>query len=341
VIVKALASLAMVACVAATSSAQSVEDFYKNRQVTLISAAGAGGGYDIYSRLLAQFIGRHIPGEPHIVVQNMEGADGLTAINYVANIAPKDGSVISDTFSTMPFYLLVDGRNAKFDPRTLNWLGSLTKNYSVCIAWHTSSFKTLDDVMERSMRVSGTGALGWRSILPHLYNIVAGSKFEVITGYSTPNDYLAIERGEVDGSCTTYTTLLASEAEWISQKKIIFLAQFGSAAPPGLEGVPMGLDRVKTAEDRAAMELILAQQQTGGPYVAPPGVPADRVQALQAAFATTIKDPDFLAAAQKVKLPLIEPMEGAQIRALIQHAYQTPPDIVNRARALLQMSVKR
>jgi tripartite-type tricarboxylate transporter receptor subunit TctC len=341
VTVKATISLAMIACPATTSSAQKVEDFYRNRQVTLISASGAGGGYDTYSRLLVQFLGRHIPGGPHIVVQNRAGADGLTAMNYMANIAPKDGSVISDTYSTMPFYLLVDGRNANFNPLTLNWLGSLTKNYSVCIAWHNSAFKTLDDVMERTMRVSGTGALGWRSILPNLYNIVAGSKFETITGYSTPNDYLAIERGEVDGSCTTYTTLLASRREWINQKKIIFLAQFGSEVPLGLEGVPMGLDRIKTKEDRTAMELILSQQQTGGPYLAPPGVPADRVQALQAAFAATIQDPDLLAAAQKMNLPLIKPMDGVQIQALIQHAYQTRADVVSRARMLLQMSVKR
>ena len=127
--------------------------------------------------------------------------------------------MISDTYSTMPIYMLVDGRNAKYDARQINWLGSISKQVSVCIAWHDSSFKTLDDAMQRSMRVSGTGATGWRSVLPHLYNIVAGSKFDVITGYTTGADYLAVERGEVDGSCTTYDTLLASEIGWITRRR--------------------------------------------------------------------------------------------------------------------------
>ena len=165
----------------------------------------------------------------------MPGADGLTAINYVANAAPRDGATIADTYSTMPFYLLLDGRNAKFDPRQLNWLGSSTKNYSVCVAWHESSFKTMDDVMQHSMRVSGTGPPGWRSILPNLYNLVAGSKFEVINGYATNADLLAVERREVDGICTTFVTLLAREMDWINQKKIVFLAQFGAEGAPGLK----------------------------------------------------------------------------------------------------------
>ena len=320
------------------ASAQSVEDFYKSHQVTLIISSGAGGGYDVYSRLLARFIGSHIPGNPRIVPQNMPGADGLTAINYVTNVAPKDGSLISDTYSTMPFYMLVDGRNAKFDARQINWLGSISKALSVCIAWRGGSFNTLDDAMQRAMRVAGTGATGWRSILPHLYNIVAGSKFNVITGYATGADYLAVERGEVDGSCTTYDTLLASEISWIKDKKIIFLAQFADQPAPELPDVPLGLDRIKNADDRAAMELILAQQETGRPYLTPPGVPQDRVRALQAAFDATMKDPDFIAAANEANLWLA-PMDAQRMQVLIDKAYATPPSIVARAKSLLEQAV--
>lgn len=324
----------------ASASAQTTEEFYKTHPITLVISSGVGGGYDVYSRLLARFLGRHIPGEPRIVPQNMPGADGLTAINYATNVAPKDGSVISDTYSTMPFYMLVDGRNAKFDARQIHWLGSISKALSVCIAWHESSFKTLDDAMQRSMRVSGTGATGWRSVLPHLYNIVAGSKFDVITGYATGADYLAVERGEVDGSCTTYDTLLASEIGWIKDKKITFLAQFGDKPAPELPDVPLGLDRVKNKDDRAAMELILAQQETGRPYLAPPGVPADRVQALQSAFDATMKDPDFIAAAQQANLWLA-PMDAEHMRSLIEKAYATPPAIVARAKSLLEQAVEK
>jgi hypothetical protein len=171
-----------------------------------------------------------------------------------------------------------------------------------------------------------------------LYNIVAGSKFDVITGYATGADYLAVERGEVDGSCTTYDTLLASEIDWIKEKKIIFLAQFGDQPAAELPDVPLGLDRIKDKIDRAAMDLILAQQETGRPYLAPPGVPADRVQALQAAFEATMKDPDFIAATQEANLWLA-PMDAEHMRALIQKAYATPPEAVSRAKSLLEQAV--
>jgi tripartite-type tricarboxylate transporter receptor subunit TctC len=337
-IIRAILTLGMITCASVSGFAQTAQEFYKSHQITLIISSGAGGGYDAYSRMLARFLGRHIPSEPRIIVQNMEGADGLTAINYVTNVAPRDGSVISDTFSTMPFYMLIDGRNAKFDAQKINWLGSISKALSVCIAWHDSSFKTFDDALQRSMRVSGTGATGWRAVLPHLLNAVAETKFDVITGYATPADYLAIERGEVDGSCTTYDTLLASKIDWLKQKKIVFLAQFGLEPTPELPDVPMGLDRVKNPDDRAAMQLILAQQETGRPYLAPPDVPADRVHALQAAFDATMRDPDFIATAQQANLWL-QPMAAEQMRSVIEKAYATPPAIVSRAKSLLQQAV--
>jgi tripartite-type tricarboxylate transporter receptor subunit TctC len=321
--------------------AQTAEEFYKNRQISLVVSSGAGTGYDVYSRTFARFLSHHIPGEPHILVQNMPGADGLTAINYIANVAQHDGSVISDTYSTMPFYMIIDGRNAKFDPRGLNWLGSASKALAVCLAWQSSSFKTLDDVMSRSMRVASTGAVGWRAILPRLYNITAGSKFDVITGYGPNEDFQAVENGEVDGSCTFYDTLLASRNAWITQKKANFLVQFGDKAAPELPNVPLALDRIKNADDREAMELILAQQQTGHPYVAPPGVPADRVETLRSAFQATMKDPEFLAAAQQANLWLEDPMSGQEIRKLIEKAYATPPAIVARAKSLLEKAIKR
>ena len=274
-----LAAISAFGMVQSPAVAQTAAEFYKGRQLTIIISSGPGGGYDAYTRMLARFIGKHFKGgEPRIVLQNMPGADGITALNYVYNVAARDGSVIADTYSTMPFYNLLDGRNAKFDPLKLNWLGSISKAISVCIAWATTPFNTIDDAIAKPMRLSGTGAGGWRVTMPRLFNLVAGSKFEVITGYATPNDYLAIERGEVDGSCTTYDTLRATRMAWINDRKIRFLAQFGFGPTPGLEGVPMGLDRVRDPKDREAIELILSQQETGRPYVTPPDVPADRVQ---------------------------------------------------------------
>jgi tripartite-type tricarboxylate transporter receptor subunit TctC len=323
-----------------TARAQTVEEFYKNHPITLVVSSGAGGGYDVYSRLLARFLPQNIPGNPRIVVQNMAGADGLNAINYMNNVAPRDGSVIADTYSTMPFYMLLDGRNAKFDPARINWLGNISKALSVCIAWGVGSFKTIDDAMTRNMRVAGTGALGWRSVLPRLYNQVAGTKFEVVTGYATNEDYMAVERGEVDGSCTTYDTILASKNDWITRKQVTFLAQFGDKATPELPNVPLALDRIKNREDRAAMDIILSQQQTGRPYLAPPGVPADRVQALRLAFDATMKDNEFLAAARQGNL-WIAPMEAGPMETLIRNAYAAPPAIIERARSLLEKALPK
>jgi hypothetical protein len=189
------------------------------------------------------------------------------------------------------------------------------------------------------MRVSGTSPLGWRAVLPRLLNSVIGTKFDVITGYDTPADYLAVERGEVDGSCTTYTTLLATRMNWIEEKKITFLAQFGLETAPGLEAVPIGLDRIRNRDDRRAIDFILSQQEAGGPYLAPPGVPADRLAALEAAFEATVTDAEFIEASKKANLPLLSPINAAAMKTLVQGAYSTPPEVVTRAKALLAQAV--
>ncbi len=335
-----IAAVMMLATSAAAASAQNVEDFYRNRMMTLIVSSDAGGGFDTYSRSLARHITRHLPGKPGIVVQNMPGAGSLTALNYISNIAPHDGLVFSDTDSTMPFYKLLEGANSRFDPFELNWIGSISKQIGVCIAWHESSFKTLDDAMQRPMRLSGTGNAGWRVILPRLYNSVAGTKFEVITGYSATEVFLAMERREVDGACATYDTLLATKSDWLRQKKLTFLAQFGREPAAGLEGVPLALDRIKNPDDRVAMELILSQQLTGRPYVAPPKVPPERLAALRAAFDATMTDPEFLADTQKMRL-MVDPLTSVQFKALLDKAYASKPATIERARALVARAARK
>lgn len=316
------------------AGAQTAEEFYKGRQVKLIVSSGAGGGYDVYSRMLAQHIVRHLPGTK-IVVQNLPGASGLVATNHMYNAADKDGSVFGDTYSTMPLYPLLDGTNAKFDVLKMNWLGSISRALSVCIAWHTNDFKKLDDAVARPMRLSSTGATGWRSILPRFFNEVGGTQFEVIMGYDSAGAYLAIERGEVDGSCTTYDTLSATQIDWIQGKKITFLAQFGLQPHPDLPGVPMGLDRIKKPEDRQAAELILSQQEMGRPYMMPPGVPKDRVQFMREAFTRTMNDPVYRADSKRANL-MVDPLTGAEMDAIIRKAYATPAKIVEHARAILK-----
>lgn len=314
--------------------AQTAEEFYKGQQVKLIVSSGAGGGYDVYSRMLARHIVRHLPAV-RIVVQNMPGASGLAAINHVYNAAERDGTVFSDTYSTMPLYPLLDGANAKFDVQKLNWLGSISRALSVCISWHTGEFKTLDDAVARPMRLSSTGATGWRSILPRFYNEVGGTRFQVILGYNSSGAYLAIERGEVDGSCTTYDTLSATQVDWIQNRKITFLAQFGLQPHPDLPGVPMGLDRIKKPEDRAAAELILSQQEMGRPYMMPPGVPQDRVALFREAFTRTMNDKLFRDESKQANL-MVDPLTGAEMDSIIRKAYALSSETVGHARAILK-----
>jgi hypothetical protein len=240
----------------------------------------------------------------------------------------------------MPFYKLLEGTNSRFDPMKLNWIGSISSQLGVCVAWHANSFKTLDDVMARPMRLAGTGTAGWRFILPRLYNIVVGTKFEVILGYSAPQVFLAMERGETDGACVTYDTLLATKSDWLQQKKLTILAQFGLTPAHGLDTVPLALDRIKDSTDRAAMELILSQQLTGRPYVAPPDVPPTRLQALRGAFDATMQDAEFLADAAKRRL-VIDPLTSEQMASLLKQAYASPSDTVTRARSLMARALRK
>jgi tripartite-type tricarboxylate transporter receptor subunit TctC len=333
--VAAASALVLAACAAPSASAQSIADFYNGKSVTLVVGSGVGGGYDVNSRLLARHMSRHIPGEPHIIVQNMPAASGIAALNHIYNIAPRDGTVFSAVINNMPYDPLFGGPAAKFDVFQLNWLGSLSKQTNVCLAWKASAFKSLDDVMQQKMRVSATGVTGWRSFLPRLFNGVAGTRFEVINGYDSPGSMLAVERGEVDGICADYATVKANQSNWITQDKIVVLAQFGLTLLAGLEHVPMGIDRVKDELDRQAVRLFMSQQEFGRPYVMPPGVPQERLAAMRAAFEATVTDTAFLEEAQKIQMD-VSPLTGAELDKLFQEAYAASPEVVARTKVLLQ-----
>jgi len=329
-----LSALAVLVLTLTGSAAHADDPFYRGKTISLIVGSNASGGYDTYGRLLARHMGKHIAGHPSFVVQNMPGAGGIKAANYLGSIAVRDGSLISDTYSTMPLYPLLDGQGATFDPLKFNWLGSIARAMSACIAWHTTSFRTLDDAIEREMRVSATGIGGWRVISPRMLNLLVGSKFRVITGYGPNEDYLAIERGEVDGACTTYDTLQATQYEWLRQKKVRFIAQFGQQPEPGLEGATMVRERIKDPEDQKAFALIMSQQEYGRPFAMPPGVPADRVQALRTAFDATMNDQSFRTEAQQAHLWL-DSLTADRMEDLIKAAYSAPASTIQRARAIL------
>jgi tripartite-type tricarboxylate transporter receptor subunit TctC len=316
------------------SGGAQAQDFFANKQINLIVASGAGGGYDSNARVLARYLANHIPGQPRIVVQNMPGASGIQATNHLYTIAERDGTVISATANTMPLDPLLGGPASRFDPRELGWIGSIGKQINVCLAWAANNFDKFQDAQQREMKVSATGATGWRALMPRILNSVADAKFRVITGYATTESMLAVERGEVDGICTTYETLLASQQQWLNDKKVTFLAQFGFEPIPAIKDVPMGLAFVKDPADLEAIRVIFLQQETGRPIVAPPGVPKDRLTILRTAFDATMKDQAFLTEATKAQLD-ISPLTGAAIDDMLAKAYSSPPEIVERAKVIL------
>ncbi len=310
------------------------QDFYANKQINFIVASGAGGGYDGNARVLARHLANHIAGQPRIVVQNMPGASGIQATNHLYTVAERDGTVIGATANTMPLDPLLGGPASRFDPRQLGWIGSIGKQINVCIAWAANNFDKFQDAQQREMKVSATGATGWRALMPRILNSVADAKFRVITGYATTESMLAVERGEVDGICTTYETLTSSQQQWLTDKKVTFLAQFGFEPIPAIKDVPMGLAFVKDPADLEAIRLIFLQQETGRPIVAPPGIPKERLSILRSAFDATMKDPAFLEEAAKAQLD-ISPLTGAAIDDMLTKAYATQPQVVERAKVIL------
>jgi tripartite-type tricarboxylate transporter receptor subunit TctC len=321
------------------ATAQSVEQFYKASNLTMTVGSGAGGGYDVYTRVMVRTLPKYIPGNPKIIVQNMPGAAGIKALNHIYAIAPKDGSVIDATYNTLPLDPLFGGEGGKYDSQKLSWIGSIGKQVNVCIAWNGSSFKSFDDTFQREMTLASSGAAGWRSILPRMMNNIAGTKFKVIDGYETSGMIPAVERGEVDGMCTTYETLQATAANWLENKRITFLAQFGAKPIAGMEKVPMGLERIKNPDDLKAVKLVLLQQEFGRPYVAPPALPPDRLKALRDGFNATMKDKTFLEDAKKAGLN-VEPLAGEEMEVLIKQAYVAPKDLIQRANEILARASK-
>jgi tripartite-type tricarboxylate transporter receptor subunit TctC len=316
------------------TNAQSAASFYSNKNLRFIVPDGVGGGYDAYSRLLARHLADHIPGHPRIVAENMPGAAGLVATNWLYNVAPHDGSVMGATYNTLLTEPLLGDAAAKYDPTKFNWIGSITRQYNVCMVWHTSSIKTIEDAKTREVRVGTTGLAGNSTKLPLMLNTLLDTKFKVIAGYTSGGMRLAVEREEVEGICgVPYDTYAAANPEWLQDKKVRFILQTGSKPLEVLPDVPMLLDYIKDPRQRAALEVLAVDQDAGRPELLPPGVPDYLVQALRAAFNETMQDPKFLAEADGMNLRF-EPMTGEQVDAEIKQAYAVPDDVVTLAAKL-------
>ena len=320
-----------------SAQAQTVEEFYRRSGLTIIVGTDAGGAHDAYARVLARHIGRHIPGNPNVIVQNMGGAGGVVAANHLSNVAAKDGTIIGAIFpGSVIEPLLQEGNQAKYDPRQINWIGNIASLQLTCVTWHTSPVKTVDQARAREVVMGGESPAAGTGILPNVMNQLLGTKFKLITGYATSALRLALERGEVEGICGfAYATIVATAPAWIDGKRLNFLAQSGLERAPDLPDVPLIRDFAGNAEDAAVFRLLDIRSALGRPYLAPPGVPADRLSALREAFARTMKDPDYLAETAKAKQD-VDFLEAKGMLAVVQEAYAMSPQVVERVKGLIR-----
>jgi tripartite-type tricarboxylate transporter receptor subunit TctC len=329
------AALAVAATLALPARAAGVEDYYKGRTVTLVIGYSVGGGYDLYARLVAAFLGRHIPGNPSVVPQSMPGAGSLKAANYIYSVAPKDGSVIGTFGRSMGLEPLL-GSDAAYDGTKFSWLGSVTNDVSLCVTWKTSPIKTWNDMLTRDFTFGGEGSGADPDVFALTLKNVFGAKVKLVTGFPGTNETtLAMERGEVDGLCgLSYSTVKGRHGAWLKDDALNLLVQAGIRKSPELPRVPFLTDLATDPEKVQIVKFIVAPQGMARPFVAPPGIPDERKAALRAAFDATMRDKDFLAQAQLQDID-VNPVSGAEIDAMLKELYATPKDIIAKAAAAM------
>ena len=308
---------------------ESVESFYRRRQLTILSYSP--GVSENYARLLARHMGRYIPGEPSFIVTGMPGAGGMKAADYLANVAPRDGTMICSIGPGVPFEPMLGRSPVKFDPFALSWIGSISTSTAIALSWHTSKVKTLEDLLRNELVVPGTGAGADTQIVPAAMNNLVGTRFRIIPGYQNIlQAALAMERGEVEGmGYWTLSSMQAAQPMWLPEKKINVLFHTGQKPVAALPDTPMIRERARNRVDAQALDFILARELISRPFVGPPGVPPERTKALRTAFMATMADADFLAEAGKMRLD-VDPLTGEQIEDVLRKAAASPAEVLER-----------
>lgn len=333
-------ALAAAVVVAVAPGAVTAQGFFDGKQMTLLVGSGVGGGYDVYARLVARHWPKHIPGKPTFVVQNMPAAGSLVATNTLANTAPRDGLTIGQVQAHMAVEPMmgVTGSlaNVKFDGRTLNWIGSIAKEYPVVVAWHTSPIKTFKDTLSQEMVLGASGTATADSVYPRLMNEMIGTRFKVIDGYKdNPSMILATETGEIMGRGGWFlSSLMSTQGQQLKEGKLRVLAQVALEKHPDLPHVALVTEFISDNAKRAKLEFSLSWLAMGRPFVAPPGVPADRLKILRDSFMATANDPELLAEAKRMNLD-ISPLTGEQTQAIVAGLYDTPKDVVESVRLIM------
>jgi tripartite-type tricarboxylate transporter receptor subunit TctC len=325
-----LAALLLSVSIATPASAAAPTDYYRGKTLNVIIGYAPGGGYDLYARVFSQHLGKHIPGNPTVIPQNMPGAGSLKVANYIYSVVPKDGLTIGTFSRTMGTAQLLG--HATFDATKFSWLGSITKDTSLCISMKSSPVQTWEDVLSKGFIAGGDGADADPDIFAKLFKNVFGAKIRLATGFpGTSAIALAMTRGEVHGLCgISWSTIKSQHPDWLREKKINLLLQAAEQKDPELPSVPMAQDYAKTEEQRQILAFAITGQTIARPFAAPPGIPAERLAILRKGFDETMKDPAFLADAKRLQLD-VNPVSAEETQKLIAAIYATPKDAAAKA----------
>ncbi len=331
-----IAAAAALCFTASCASAQSVADFYRGKTVTIVVSTSSGGGYDALARSLARHLGRLIPGNHTVVVRNMPGAGGITAVNWLYNTAEKDGTAIGLVQNGTPLEPLFGTKAARYDATKFNWLGTPSYEVSMVLVWNSVPVNTVDDLRKRETTMGASGANSTPAFYTRLLNATLGTRMKLINGYPGQNDaFLAMERGELDGYPSVfYSALTSTRPTWLRDKKAKPIVQYGPQRLKELPDVPFATDLLTSEDDKLLMQAASAPQALGRPLLLPPDVPADRVAAMRKALAETFADAQFKADAAKIGLIVNAPQTGQQLQEVIARAYASPARVVERIQKL-------
>ena len=331
-------AVAIASLVPGPAFAQSVQEFYRGKTINFVIGYPTAGAPDIYARLVARHMAKHIPGNPSIIARNMPGAGSLIAANHMFNTAPRDGTSFALTSPTMPLEQMLGVPQVKFRASQFNWIGRLATNPNITFIANTSPVKTIKDAFDKVAIIGATARSSTNAIYPFVLNNVLGTKFRIVTGYEgTAAVMLAIERGEVEGLSATYDGLKAQREEWLKTKKVNIIVQYLLKRHPELPDVPTSVEVASTPEQAMILRTVSSASEIGKFVFTTPEVPADRVAALRRAFDAMVKDPDFLSEATKLRIE-IDPLSGAELQKIVSETQSIPADLVERVKAIYPMN---
>jgi tripartite-type tricarboxylate transporter receptor subunit TctC len=331
-----LAMVSALMCSSASLRAETVAEFYRGKTVRIVNWASAGGEYDTHGRIISRYIGKHIPGNPSVVHQTMTGGGGIVAANFLYNVAARDGTSLGIMPSSLALFQALEDKAIKYDAARFNWIGTIAPTQENLVSWSASGFANYDDLTKREFALGASGAGSTSVIVPMVMNALLSTKIKLVPGYPGGNEInLAMERGESQGRWNTWSAWKVTKPDWIAEKKITVLVQSALTKPRDLQAPPLLADLARNDDDRKIFELLATAAELGRPLIASPDVPADRMQALIAAYRATLTDPDFMKEAEQARIE-IAPLIGGDLQALVARALATPKPLAERLKKLIE-----